>query len=153
MLTQVMSMIWTVIETMSIKSYSGLMKLKTFEERFEYLKMNGRVGSDTFGYDRVLNQMLYTNPKWRAKRNDIIIRDNGNDLGMEGYEIGGPIIVHHINPITANDILEDNPCLYDEENLISTSDLTHKAIHYSNADTLPGVPIERSKNDTCPWKK
>ena len=130
------------------------MKLDTFEERFNYLKLDGRVGEDTFGHDRYLNQMLYKTNKWiKETRPRIIARDNGCDLGMEGRDIGGRILIHHINPITVDDILHERPEVFDPENLISTSHLTHNAIHYSNDDILIKDPIVRSKNDTCPWKK
>ena len=136
------------------KTYSDLMKLDTFEERFNYLKLDGRVGEDTFGHDRYLNQMLYKTNKWiKETRPRIIARDNGCDLGMEGRDIVGRILIHHINPITVDDILHERPEVFDPENLISTSHLTHNAIHYSNEDILIKDPIVRSKNDTCPWKK
>lgn len=137
---------------MRTKSYSELQKLKTFEERFNYLKLSGTVGKETFGYDRILNQMLYKSPKWRRTRDKVIIRDNGCDLGVEGRNIYGRIIVHHINPITVEDILNERPEVYDPEYLISTSDLTHNAIHYSDENILVKDPVERTKNDTCPWK-
>ena len=129
------------------------MMFETYEERFEYLKLNGVVGKETFGSKRWMNQLLYKNPKWRRKRNDIIIRDYGRDLGIEGREIKGPIIVHHINPITVDDVLNDNPMVYDDENLICTTKLTHDAIHYSDDSLLMKDPIERRPNDTCPWKR
>lgn len=134
------------------KTYSELKKLKTFNERFDYLKLNGTVGSETFGYDRILNQVLYKSDKWRKVRDKVIVRDEGNDLGTEGYPIGGHIIVHHMNPITVEDVLNQNEKIFDPEYLISVSDLTHKAIHYSNEDILAKEPIERAKNDMCPWK-
>ena len=136
-----------------IKSYSELIPLETYEERFEYLKLNGVVGKETFGFDRILNQILYKNPRWRRKRNDIIIRDNGCDLGIEGREIRGPITVHHINPITVEDILNGNPIVYDDENLICVTQNTHNAIHYSDDSILIKDPIMRKPNDTCPWKR
>ena len=136
-----------------IKSYSELIQLETYEERFEYLKLNGVVGKETFGFDRILNQILYKNPRWRRKRNDIIIRDNGCDLGIEGREIRGPITVHHINPITVEDILNGNPIVYDDENLICVTQNTHNAIHYSDDSILIKDPIVRKPNDTCPWKR
>ena len=136
-----------------IKSYSELIQLETYEERFEYLKLNGVVGKETFGFDRILNQILYKNPRWRRKRNDIIIRDNGCDLGIEGREIRGPITVHHINPITVEDILNGNPIVYDDENLICVTQNTHNAIHYSDDSILIKDPIMRKPNDTCPWKR
>ena len=129
------------------------MKLDTFEERFDYLKLDGVVGQDTFGYDRIFNQMLYSSPKWKKVRDEVIVRDNGCDLGAEGYEIGGRIIVHHINPITMDDIINESSILFDPENLIATSHITHNAIHYSDESIIPKGPIERKKNYTCPWKK
>lgn len=134
------------------KSYSKLKRLKTLEERFEYLRLSGRVGDSTFGYDRQLNQLLYSSPRWKRTRDEVIIRDNGCDLGVEGYEIYGRILVHHINPITIEDIENDNDAIYDLNNLISTSHNTHNAIHYSDSSLLPKPLIERRKNDTCPWK-
>lgn len=142
-----------VIQTMK-KTYSELMKLNTFEERFEYLKIGGKVGEDTFGHDRYLNQILYKSDRWRKEtRPTIIARDEGCDLGIDDREIGDRILVHHINPITVDDILNDNPKVFDPENLICTSHNTHQAIHYSDDRLLIKAPIVRSKNDTCPWKK
>lgn len=140
---------------MSIKTYSEMVKLKTFEERFNYLKLDGRVGKETFGFDRYLNQQFYHKDlKWKAARNRAIVRDNGCDLGIEGREIEGPINVHHINPITKSDILNRDPKLYDLENLICTEyNTTHKAIHYGSKELLRQDPIIRTKNDTCPWKR
>lgn len=143
-----------VIQTMMKKTYSELMKLNTFQERFEYLKLSGKVGEDTFGRDRYLNQILYKTNRWiKETRPRIIARDNGCDLGIEGRDIGDRILVHHINPITVEDILEERPEVFDPENLISTSHMTHNAIHYSDDSILIKDPIVRSKNDTCPWKK
>ena len=138
----------------NIKSYSEMMQLETFEERYEYLKIGGRVGEETFGYDRYLNQMLYKMPEWRAARNDVIVRDNGCDLGCPDREIpdGVLIYVHHINPITKEDILNRNKCLFDPENLITTIKITHDAIHYGDSDLLQKGPVVRSKNDMCPWR-
>lgn len=134
------------------KSYNELIRLKTFEERFEYLMIRSTVGKDTFGSERYINQLLYTSGKWRRRRDDVIIRDNGCDLGVVGYEIYGPITVHHINPITVEDIVYEHPCVFDMNNLISTAtDTTHKAIHYSNENII-FQPIERFINDTCPWR-
>lgn len=135
------------------KSYSELIKLETFEERFKYLKLNGRVGESTFGYDRYLNQTFYLTPEWKATRNLVIIRDDGCDLGIDDRVIGGRIFIHHINPITKEDILNRHPKLFDPENLICTSKLTHDAIHYGDENLLIKAPIERSKNDTCPWRR
>lgn len=138
---------------MSIRTYSEMMQFETFEERFNYLKLDGKVGEDTFGYDRIVNQMLYKSPKWRSTRDKIIIRDNGCDLGIDGREINGRVLIHHINPITLDDILRESSVLFDPENLISVSHITHNAIHYSDENILIKDPVERSKNDTCPWKR
>ena len=137
----------------SIRTYSELITIPTFEERFEYLKLNGTVGLETFGHDRYLNQILYNSPEWRRFRPEIIVRDNGCDLACEGYEIFGKILIHHINPITAKDILNRNPKVFDPENVITTVHNTHNAIHYGDKNLLITEPIERSRNDTCPWRK
>lgn len=137
----------------SIRTYSELITIPTFEERFEYLKLNGSVGLETFGHDRYLNQILYNSPEWRRFRPEIIVRDNGCDLACEGYEIFGKILIHHINPITAKDILNRNPKVFDPENVITTVHNTHNAIHYGDENLLITAPIERSRNDTCPWRK
>ena len=136
-----------------IKSYSVVILLPTLEERFEYLKLKGTVGAETFGYDRYLNQVLYHDPEWRRIRNDVIIRDNGCDLGVEGHEIHGRILIHHINPITIEDVKLRRYCVFDLDNLICTSHNTHNAIHYGDANLLPKNPIERKPNDTCPWRR
>jgi hypothetical protein len=137
---------------MMSKSYSELLTLPTFEERFEYLKLNGQVGEMTFNGHRYLNQKLYSLPEWKSVRRQVIIRDEGYDLGMEGYEINGPILVHHINPITIADIIYGRHCVLDLENLISTSHNTHNAIHYGDKDLLQKEPVVRKKNDTCLWR-
>ena len=137
----------------SIRTYSELITIPTFEERFEYLKLNGSVGLETFGHDRYLNQILYNSPEWRRFRPEIIVRDNGCDLACEGYEIFGKILIHHINPITAQDILNRNSKVFDPENVITTVHNTHNAIHYGDENLLITAPIERSRNDTCPWRK
>ena len=138
---------------MTLKTYSELSKLKTFEDRFQYLRLDGIVGEETFGFDRYLNQILYKSDKWKQCRRGIIIRDNGFDLGCEGYEVHGRILIHHINPITVDDIINRNPKVFDPEYLILTSHNTHQAIHYGNEDLLILAPIERSKNDTCLWRR
>lgn len=135
-----------------IRTYSELSKLSTFKERFDYLKLNGKVGEDTFGHSRFLNQDFYSSPEWRRTRRNIIVRDNGCDMGLEGYSIQGRIYVHHINPITVDDILERRPCLFDPENLICVSSMTHEAITYGIEDMLPTDPVIRRPNDTCPWR-
>lgn len=138
---------------MILKTHSELSKLKTFEDRFQYLRLDGIVGEETFGFDRYLNQILYQSKEWKRCRRDIIIRDNGCDLGCEGFEVHGRILIHHINPITVDDIVNRNPNVFDPENLILTSHNTHQAIHYGNEDLLPTAPIERRKNDTSPWRR
>lgn len=134
------------------RCYSDLIKLRTFEERYEYLKFSAKIGEATFGYERYLNQMFYGSPEWKAFRRDVIIRDNGMDLGLEGYDIADRIEVHHINPITPEMIERNDPMLMDMENVICTSSRTHKAIHYGDKSLLPKDPIERKPNDTCPWR-
>lgn len=138
---------------MSIKTYSELVRLPTFEERFEYLKLKGSVGKDTFGHDRYLNQVFYTSQEWRRLRDEIIIRDNGCDLGIEGREIGGKVYIHHLNPLGTNDILTHSEYLVNSEYLICVSFETHNAIHYGDINLLPRDPIERKRNDTCPWRR
>lgn len=135
------------------KSYRELSRLDTFEERFEYLKLTGQVGEATFGWDRWVNQNFYhRSPEWRSVRNKIIIRDNGCDLGVEGYEIVGRILIHHINPITMSDIETMSLMLLDPDNLICVTHDTHNAIHYGDASLLKQPPVERMHNDTCPWR-
>lgn len=135
------------------RTYSELITLPTYKERYEYLKLEGRVGMDTFGFDRHLNQNLYQrNPRWKKARDLVIIRDNGRDLGVEGYEIFGKIIVHHMNPITLDDILNDRDWIYDPEFLICTTHITHNAIHYGDEKLLITDPVVRKPNDTCPWR-
>lgn len=135
------------------RSYRELSRLKTFDERFEYLKLGGQVGEATFGFDRCLNQMLYTSSKWKRLRNQIIIRDNGCDMGLEGYDIVGKvIIVHHMNPITVDDLKDFSDDVFDPEQLICVSHATHNAIHYGDRDLLPRMPVERRPGDTCLWK-
>ena len=137
-----------------IRTYSELIRLPTFIERFRYLKLNGRVGVETFGYDRYLNQILYRTAEWKRFRNEIIVRDNGCDLGCEGYDIvGQKILVHHINPISVEDVLRRDPKVFDPENAITTILNTHNAIHYSDESLLVTEPIERKPNDTCLWKR
>lgn len=133
------------------RSYSELIRLPTFEERFDYLKFSAKIGEKTFGYERYLNQLFYQTVEWRAFRREVIIRDNGCDLGLEDYEIHDRIEVHHINPITIEMIENNDPLLMDLENVICTSPRTHKAIHYGDKDLLPKLPIIRRPNDTSPW--
>lgn len=136
----------------NIRTYSELILLPTFEERFEYLRLGGKVGEETFGCDRYLNQILYTSPEWRSLRDKIIIRDNGCDLAIDGREIYGKIMVHHMNAITVEDILRRSEFVFNPEYLISTTMNTHNAIHYGNSELLYKDPIIRTKNDTCPWR-
>lgn len=139
---------------MSIKTYSELIRLDSFKDRFEYLKLNGSVGSDTFGFDRYLNQLFYKSAKWRSIRNDIIIRDDGCDLGVEDFQINGRIIIHHMNPINPYDIQNRTDLLLNPEFLICVSHNTHNAIHYGDITLLPSNEItERRPNDTCPWRR
>lgn len=138
---------------MSIKTYSELITLPTFEERFRYLQLGGKVGEDTFSHDRYLNQMFYTSDEWRRIRRDVIVRDNGCDLGIQDREIHGLIIIHHMNPITIEDIINRSEFLLNPEYLISTVKNTHDAIHFSDERILITDPIERRPNDTCPWKR
>lgn len=137
---------------MSIKTYSELMQLPTFRERYRYLRLGGRVGEETFGFDRYINQMFYKSEQWLSIRNKIIIRDNGCDLGVEGHDINSRIIIHHMNPLTKEDILEQSEFLLDPEYLICVTKSTHDAIHYGDESLLITAPVERRPNDTCPWK-
>ena len=136
-----------------IRTYSELIKLKTFKDRFEYLKMDGIVGEETFGFDRYMNQIFYKSREWTSVRRSVIIRDNGCDLGVEGYEIHGKILIHHMNPINLSDIVHKTDELLNPDYLITTVLSTHNAIHYGDASLLPVLPIERRANDTCPWKR
>lgn len=138
---------------MIIRTYEELITLPTFEERYRYLKLNGQVGEETFGFDRYLNQTFYTSDEWRKVRRDIIVRDLGCDLGMPDREIKGKIIVHHMNPIIVKDILHRSEFLLDPNYLICTLDSTHKAIHYGDEHLLRLAPVERTPFDTCPWKR
>lgn len=137
---------------MSIRTYSELITIPTFEERFEYLQLKGSVGKDTFGYDRYLNQVLYRSPEWKRLRNQIIIRDCGCDLACEGYDINSKVLIHHLNPITVEDVLTRSRKVFDPDNLVCVSHSTHNAIHYGDMDLLVTRPIIRTKNDTCPWR-
>lgn len=136
-----------------LRTYSELSRLRTFRERFEYLRLDGIVGVETFGFDRYLNQVFYNSDEWKAVRKTVIIRDNGCDLGMDGYDIHGKIIVHHMNPFSIDDILYRKEELLDPEFLISTVLNTHNAIHYGDESLLPLAPIVRRRNDMCPWRK
>lgn len=139
--------------TMNLRTYSELSQLSTFRERFEYLKLDGTIGEDTFGFDRYLNQIFYKSKEWASVRRDVIIRDNGCDLGVDGYEIRGKILIHHMNPIRQQDILGRSELLLNPEYLITTVLSTHNAIHYGDENLLPIILQERSRNDTCPWRK
>lgn len=136
----------------NLRCYRELIRLKTFDERFEYLKLKGIVGEATFGYDRYLNQLLYTSGEWRRIRRDIILRDNGCDLAVEGYDILDTIIVHHMNPISVEDLIDFSEDVINPEYLICVSHDTHNAIHYGDKSLLTREPIERKPGDTCPWK-
>lgn len=137
----------------NIRTYSELIELPTFEERFRYLKLNGAVGQDTFGFDRYLNQVFYRSKEWKKIRDYIIIRDNGCDLAMGDREIYDRIYIHHMNPIAIDDILHESEFLLNPEYLICTTQRTHNAIHYGDESLLYQGPIERTPNDTCPWKQ
>lgn len=136
-----------------IRKYSELRRFTDILDRFEYLKLAGQVGATTFGFDRYLNQAFYRHSReWQDARRAVIIRDDGCDLGVDGYRICGRIIIHHMNPITEDDILSRNPMIYDPEYLICVSERTHLAIHFGDASLLPRDPIERMPGDTCPWR-
>lgn len=139
---------------MEIRTYSELANLSTFEERYRYLRLQGRVGRDTFGFDRWINQKFYQrSPEWRSVRNKVILRDNGCDLGIAGREIFGKVIVHHMNPIRKEDLDHMSDFLLNPEFLISTTHETHNAIHYGDENLLMKDPVERTPYDTCPWKR
>lgn len=139
---------------MNIRTYSELITIPTFEERYEYLRLGGIVGEETFGFDRYLNQEFYQrSQEWKRIRDFVIVRDQGCDLGIEGREIRGKILVHHMNPITKEDILKQSKFLLDPEYLICTLKSTHDAIHYGDENLLMTGPVVRKPNDTCPWRK
>lgn len=139
---------------MTIRTYSELSRLPTFEERFDYLRLDGVVGRDTFGFDRIFNQRFYRSAEWKKSRDFVIIRDNGCDLGVEGHEIYGQrILIHHLNPICLKDIEARSDILLNPEYLITTIHSTHNAIHYGDEHHLIHAPVERAKNDTCPWRR
>lgn len=142
----------SMVNTM-IRTYSELMKLKTFDERFKYLMLNGRVAKETFGYDRYINQKFYKSKEWMDVRDYVIIRDNGFDLGVDGNEINGRILIHHMNPITKDDIIHCSDLLLNPEYLISTCKQTHDAIHYGTVNPKSLTMTERFQNDTCPWRR
>lgn len=136
-----------------IRTYTELMKLKTFEERYRYLKLTARVGEETFGFDRYLNQQFYKSKEWKSIRNEIIIRDNACDLGIPEREMNDRIIIHHMNPIVKYDLIHQTDFLLNPNYLICTSRQTHLAIHYGDEDLLFKGLVERAKNDTCPWRR
>ncbi len=139
---------------MIIRTYSELIRIPTFEERYNYLKLESEIGIETFGFERYLNQRFYRSKEWKSLRDEIIVRDHGCDLGIVGYEIYDKIYIHHMNPITADDIRNNTEYLMNPEFLISTTHDTHNAIHYGNSDLLnASVLVERTKNDTCPWRR
>lgn len=137
---------------MTIRTYSELSAIQTYEGRFDYLKLSGKVGAETFGRDRFLNQMLYSSSKWKSLRDKVIIRDNGFDMGLEGYEIAGKILIHHMNPITIEDIMSESAYVFNPEFLISVAYNTHNAIHYGDKSLLvPSSFVERKPGDTKLW--
>ena len=136
---------------MRIKNYHDLLKLRTLEERFDYLKLGGKVGRSTWGSDRYFNQRFYHSPEWRRIRDIVIVRDDGCDLGIKEFPIGDKIIIHHMNPLTIQDLLKGNLDVLDPQYLICTSNLTHQAIHYGDEKLLPQIPIERISGDTKLW--
>ena len=135
-----------------IRTYSELIAIPTFEERFNYLKLDGKVGEETFGFDRYLNQNFYKSNEWKRVRNEVIVRDLGCDLACEDHEIFGRIIVHHMNPLLPDDIIHSSDFILNPEYLITTTKLTHDAIHYGDYSILDNAPIVRSPGDTCPWR-
>lgn len=138
---------------MKIKTYSELISIPTYLERYQYLRIGGKVGEETFGFDRYLNQTLYRSAEWQRFRREMIVRDNGMDMAFDGYDIGGVILLHHINPITERDIVRRDPKIFDPENVICVSLNTHNAIHYGDESLLNLGPVIRTKYDTCPWRK
>ncbi len=136
----------------TIKCYSELIRFPTFKERYEYLRLNGVVGKETFGFDRYMNQFFYRSPEWKRIRDLVITRDNGCDLGIPGREIFGRILIHHMNPIEPEDIRSHSEIILDPEYLITTIHDTHLAIHYGDEHQLLQEPVERRPNDTCPWR-
>lgn len=135
------------------KSYFECVQLPTWEERYLYLLIGGKVGEETFGWDRWINQELYSSSKWKSFRNKVILRDSGCDLGIEGYEIHKYAIIHHINPITKQDILLDRPCVWDLNNVITVTRRTHNGIHYGDKSLIRPIFVERTPNDQCPWRR
>lgn len=140
-----------------IRNYHDLSRCQSYEDRFEYLALHGKVGNDTFGFDRIFNQKFYSSKEWKRVRNEVIIRDSYDgevcDMGDKDHPIAGPIYIHHMNPLTLKDISEASEYLLDPQYLVCVSRNTHNAIHYGNSQLLPKDPIERQPGDTCPWKK
>ena len=134
------------------RTYTELISLPTYKERFEYCDLVGKVGDETFGSHRYLNQMLYSSPEWKQFRNDIILRDKGCDLALEGFEILKYGTIHHLNPITIDDVINRRPCVFDPENVITVASDTHRFIHYGHGQAPNREPVERRPNDTCPWR-
>lgn len=134
-------------------SYKEVILIPSFKDRYEYLRLGGKVGESTFGFDRYLNQLLYHDLEWKSFRRKIIMRDNGCDMAHPDFEIGGRIIVHHINPLTQEDVVDRNPIIFDPDNVICVSHYTHEAIHYGDSELLPKEPIERKPGDTCLWSR
>lgn len=137
---------------MNRRSYRELLQLSTFEDRYNYLRLNGQVGIDTFGFDRWLNQRLYKSIEWKQLRNKIIVRDEGCDLAINGIPCFGRAIIHHMNPITEEELMHGDDSVFDPDNLVLCSLQTHNAIHYGTSDSLRQDYAERRPNDTCPWK-
>lgn len=138
---------------MKIRTYLELSQLRTFEERYRYLQLNGLVGKETFGSERFINQKFYQSSEWKSIRDFVILRDNGCDLGLEGHDIYGRIYIHHMNPVLLEDFMSQSDFLINPKYLITTTHKTHNAIHYGDEKHLLIAPVERSRNDTCPWKK
>jgi len=136
---------------MKTRSFKELQKIKSFYDRYEYLRIKSIVGERTFGFDRQVNQILYSSKRWKRIRDQVIIRDDGCDLGCPGFEIQGRILIHHMNPITLEEVEDDDPAIYDLNFLICTSNNTHLAIHYGDRSLLPSIPIIRTPGDTTPW--
>ena len=134
-----------------VRTYSELRRLDTFEERYAYLALQGEVGNSTFGFDRWMNQVFYRSPEWKQVRSAVVFRDNGCDLGVPGYEIYNRLMVHHMNPISAEDLENGEPWILDPEYLITTTHRTHNAIHYGDDSLLPRAPVERRPGDTKLW--
>ena len=138
----------------NIKTYSELITFPSFEERFRYLELSGKIGERSFGGNRYLNQRLYRSREWKRLRDSIILRDNGCDLGVPGYELSWKITIHHLNPITEKNLINSDACVFDPENLICVSYSTHEALHYGDMELAKvGKPVVRRPNDTCPWKE